>query len=86
MATTPDGLGYYLITKQGTIATFGNARLFGPAVMHARAPIAALAVAVDGFGYWVVTSTGAVTGYGDAASGLVTVGPGGKSMVDIAAS
>ena len=86
MATTPDGLGYYLITKQGTIATFGNARLFGPAVMHARVPIAALAVAVDGFGYWVVTSTGAVTGYGDAASGLVTVGPGGKSMVDIAAS
>ena len=86
MATTRDGHGYYLVTRQGTIAAFGNAQLFGPSVASQAAPVTGLTVATDGFGYTLASSTGLLTSFGSGATNLVNLPAGGRPVVGLAAS
>jgi hypothetical protein len=70
MAPTPDGKGYWLLSSQGAIFSYGDA------VYHGGANVGGLsggetAVGVtptpDGKGYWILANDGAVFSYGDAA-------------------
>jgi len=78
IATTPDGLGYWVVTTTGAVTPFGNAAFFGQASTKNVTGIAALP---DGKGYWIVTSSGVVRAFG-----LATTYPGKlHSRADITA-
>ncbi|MGO9195836.1 MAG: hypothetical protein ACLQK4_01745 [Acidimicrobiales bacterium] len=69
MATTPDGLGYWLIGQDGGVLTFGDAKYFGSlgGLKHTPAhDIIALVPTADGQGYWLCDASGVVTSFGDA--------------------
>jgi hypothetical protein len=67
MSSTPSGGGYWLVSADGTVVAFGDARYYGStrSVPLAR-PIVAMAASPTGHGYWLVTANGAVFGFGDA--------------------
>jgi hypothetical protein len=67
MSSTPSGGGYWLVSADGTIVAFGDARYYGStrSVPLAR-PIVAMAATPTGHGYWLLGASGAVFGFGDA--------------------
>jgi uncharacterized protein YkwD len=67
MATTPTGLGYWLVASDGGIFTFGDANYYGStAGMHLRKPIVGMAATPSGRGYWLVASDGGIFTFGNA--------------------
>lgn len=67
IVSTPDGKGYWTVTKSGNIANIGDAGFFGsPVHVKGLAPIVAMSATTDGKGYWLLTSRGGVYHYGDA--------------------
>jgi hypothetical protein len=65
MASTFDGLGYWVALDDGSVRNLGDAAPFG-GIQQLTAPISAIAATADGAGYWLVTTTGAVYSFGDA--------------------
>jgi streptogramin lyase len=68
MAATPDGHGYWLVTKAGQVLHFGDAHSYGSPPAHLAKPVVAMAATPDGHGYWLVTKAGQVLHFGDAHS------------------
>jgi hypothetical protein len=67
MASTPDGLGYWLVDAHGGVSAHGSANSFGgrrglPLV----APVEHLVPTPDGLGYWLVAADGGIFTFGDA--------------------
>jgi cell wall-associated NlpC family hydrolase len=88
LAATPTGHGYWLITANGDVYTYGDARFFGTASLSAGAGDAVrLVPTADGAGYWVVTAQGSVYSFGDAHS-FGSAAPDGAAgrVVDMAAT
>ncbi len=62
------GNGYWVVTADGHVRTFGSARFYGDLTGQAlSAPVVAAARTPDGKGYWLAGSDGAVYSFGDAA-------------------
>ena len=67
MASTSDGLGYWIAASDGGIFNYGDAGFFGSAGSIAlNKPIVGMAATPDGKGYWLVASDGGIFSYGDA--------------------
>src|SRR5579875_752657 len=67
MATTPDHLGYYLVSSSGGVFPYGDAPWYGSvAGRHLSTPTVAIAVSPSGGGYYLVTRAGNVFNFGDA--------------------
>jgi hypothetical protein len=67
IATTPDGLGYWLVGADGGVFAFGTASFFGSmGGQHLGAPIVGIASTADGHGYWLVAADGGLFAFGDA--------------------
>ena len=67
MAATPDGGGYWVLSSDGGVFAYGDARFSGSAgSLHLNAPIVGMAATPDGTGYWLVARDGGVFAYGDA--------------------
>ncbi len=60
------GNGYWVVTSDGGVRTFGNARFYGSEAGQSHAPIVAGARTPDGNGYWLAAADGAVYSFGDA--------------------
>ena len=68
MVSTPDGGGYWLVSSDGGIYSFGDATFYGSMGGHPlSAPVVAMASTPDGRGYWEVSSDGGIFAFGDAA-------------------
>jgi hypothetical protein len=66
-ATSPDGVGYWMVASDGGVFTFGDAGFFGSTgALHLNAPIVGMAATPDGGGYWLVASDGGIFSFGDA--------------------
>jgi hypothetical protein len=57
--------GYWLVSADGAVHSFGGAPNYGSADLPFGQAAVAIASTPDGGGYWVVTSRGAVYGFGD---------------------
>jgi hypothetical protein len=67
IASTPDGLGYWLVGSDGGVFSYGDAQFYGSTgAIHLNQPIVGIAATPDGQGYWLVASDGGVFTYGDA--------------------
>ena len=67
IASTPDGRGYWLISSDGGVFAFGEARFFGSlSGAHVLAPIIGIASTGDGKGYWLLSDQGEAFAFGDA--------------------
>jgi hypothetical protein len=67
VASTPDGAGYWLVSSDGGVFTFGDAGFFDSmAGRPLAAPVVGMAPTPDGRGYWEVASDGGVFAFGDA--------------------
>jgi protocatechuate 3,4-dioxygenase beta subunit len=73
IARTPTGKGYWILTREGQVYTFGDARFHGTtrasyAAVRVRtnAPAVAIMGTPTGRGYWIVTRDGGVFSFGDA--------------------
>jgi hypothetical protein len=68
IAATGDNGGYWLVSSDGGIFTFGpSAQFFGSAgAIHLNKPIVGMAATPDARGYWLVASDGGIFSYGDA--------------------
>ena len=69
IATTTDGLGYWLVQANGTVTPFGDAIAHGsvaPGRATSTAPIVGMARTLEGHGYWLVSTAGTVYHFGDA--------------------
>ena len=67
IASTPDGLGYWLVGADGGVFAFGDAEFAGS--MGGRslnAPIVGMTATPDGKGYWLAAADGGVFSFGDA--------------------
>ena len=66
----PNGLGYWLVSADGGVYSFGSAKFYGSVesahVRHLAGPVVGIAAAHDGDGYWLVSSRGDVYSFGDA--------------------
>ena len=62
-ATTPDGLGYWIVTSTGAVTPFGDATYLGEA---SRNNVVGIASMPSGKGYWIATKSGAVQAFGQA--------------------
>ncbi len=68
MVTTPDGNGYWMISSDGGIFSYGDAAFFGSmGGRRLNAPVVGMASTADGNGYWLVASDGGIFAFGDAA-------------------
>ncbi|HET6795101.1 MAG TPA: hypothetical protein VFH45_11690 [Acidimicrobiales bacterium] len=65
-ATAPTP-GYWLLTDNGGVMTFGGVRLYGAAT-DLGAPVVGMASTPSGRGYWIAAANGAVASLGDAAN------------------
>ena len=66
-ASTPDGLGYWLVASDGGVFSFGDAGYYGSTgAMTLNKPIVGMAASQDGLGYWLVASDGGIFSFGDA--------------------
>jgi hypothetical protein len=68
IASTPDGQGYWLVSADGGVFSFGTAAFYDS--MGGRplaAKIVGMAATPDGHGYWEVASDGGIFAFGDAA-------------------
>lgn len=67
MASTPDGQGYWLVTADGGVFSFGDAHFFGSmAGKRLNAPVVGMAPTPDGSGYWLAAADAGVFTFGDA--------------------
>ncbi len=67
-ATTPGGMGYWLVTAAGRVRWFGDAVHYGgTADRSVPAPIVAMAATHTGGGYYLAGRDGSVYPFGDAA-------------------
>jgi hypothetical protein len=67
MAATPDGQGYWLVSADGGVFTFGDAGFHGSVGGSAlNTPIVGMAPTRDGHGYWLVASDGGIFSFGTA--------------------
>jgi hypothetical protein len=67
MASTPDGLGYWLVGADGAVYNYGDALFFGSMRgTRLNQPIVAMATTPDGGGYWLVATDGGIFAFGDA--------------------
>ncbi|WP_298337198.1 hypothetical protein [Ferrimicrobium sp.] len=57
--------GYWLVTKSGTVESFGTAHSYG-SVTHPVGSVIGMAATPDDQGYWVVTNAGVIYNFGDA--------------------
>ena len=67
-STPVAGKGYWVVSANGTVKAFGDAKSYGSlSVKKLRgATVAAIAAAPNGTGYWLATSKGAVFAFGSA--------------------
>jgi hypothetical protein len=81
IASTPSGNGYWVVTEDGGVFSFGDAQFHGSAKnTKPNSPIVAIVASPTGGGYWLVGKDGGVFAYGDArfhgaAANLALVGP-----------
>jgi hypothetical protein len=66
MARTDDGNGYWLVTANGTVLCFGDAKSYAPAAGAAPGATIGIAAPVDAPGYYLLQGDGAVLSFGDA--------------------
>ena len=67
ITTTPNGDGYWLNGKDGSVAGFGDGDYFGSAAgLALAAPVVGMASTPNGQGYWEVAADGGIFSYGDA--------------------
>jgi hypothetical protein len=67
MATTPDGLGYWLVASDGGVFAFGDAKFWGSTGnIHLNQPIVGMAPAPGGAGYWLAAADGGIFSFGTA--------------------
>jgi len=67
IAATPDGGGYWLVSGDGGVFTFGNAGFFGSmGAVALNEPVVGMASSPTGLGYWLVARDGGVFAFGDA--------------------
>src|SRR5688572_5850466 len=67
IALLPHPLGYWIITADGGVFTFGNAPFFGSTGGQTlNAPIVDAGVTRDGGGYWLQAADGGIFGFGNA--------------------
>jgi hypothetical protein len=59
--------GYWMLTNDGGIMSFGGVQLYGSAT-NLGAPVVGMATTADGQGYWIAAANGAVAAIGDAAN------------------
>jgi peptidoglycan hydrolase-like protein with peptidoglycan-binding domain len=68
LAAMSTGDGYWIVTLDGTVHAFGDAKWIGDAAgIQLRAPIVDMAPTASGGGYWLTASDGGVFAFGDAA-------------------
>jgi hypothetical protein len=81
MVPSTDGRGYFMVSSDGGVFAFGDARFEGSCPGIGGCNGAAVAVVPDasGNGYWVMTSTGRVYTFGDAAN-YGAPGPQGSAV------
>ena len=67
MKATPDGKGYWMVSSDGGVFTFGDAGFYGSTGgLALNRPIVGMAPTPDGRGYWLVASDGGIFAFGDA--------------------
>jgi ribosomal protein L24E len=67
IASTPDGGGYWMVSANGGVFSFGDATFYNSlAGDHLNQPIVGIAATPDGHGYWLVASDGGVFAFGNA--------------------
>jgi hypothetical protein len=67
IATDQAGKGYWLVSANGSVYTFGHAHFFGSmGGKHLNKPIVGMAALPNGSGYWLVASDGGVFSFGAA--------------------
>ena len=67
MATTPDGLGYWLVASDGGVFSFGDASFYGSAAnLDLNQHVVGMTVTPSGRGYWLAASDGGIFSFGDA--------------------
>ena len=67
IASTPDGGGYWLVSADGGVYSFGDATFYGSmAGQPLAAPVVGIAPTPDGHGYWLVAADGGLFAFGDA--------------------
>jgi hypothetical protein len=68
IASTPNGEGYWEVTRNGTVAHFGDAGNYNdlPGIHKVVDDIVAIAPTSDGKGYWLVGADGGEFAFGDA--------------------
>ncbi|HWD55761.1 MAG TPA: hypothetical protein VG346_11600 [Acidimicrobiales bacterium] len=67
VASTPDGMGYWVLDSDGDVTPYGTAGSYGSLLGRTlNAPPVGLAATPDGKGYWIVASDGGIFAYGDA--------------------
>ena len=88
IAATPNGGGYWLVSANGGVFSFGNATFYNSlAGVHLSAPIVGIASTPDGHGYWLVAADGGIFAFGDAGYyGSMGGRPLHKPVVGIAAT
>jgi len=88
IAATPDGQGYWMVSADGGVYSFGDAAFYDSmAGQHLAAPIVGMAATPDGHGYWLVASDGGIFAFGDARFyGSMGGHPLARSVVGIAAT
>jgi hypothetical protein len=66
-ASTPNGLGYWVVAADGGVFAFGDAVFEGSTgAIHLNAPVVGMAATPDGRGYWLAAADGGVFAFGDA--------------------
>ncbi|MGO9456198.1 MAG: hypothetical protein ACLP62_04000, partial [Acidimicrobiales bacterium] len=69
IAGTPDGGGYWIVTKNGSVRAFGDAKSFGtlPSLGVSPAlPVIGIVHTADTGGYWLIGADGGIFAFGDA--------------------
>jgi hypothetical protein len=68
MASTPSGVGYWLVARDGGVFAYGDARFFGSTGdLQLNRPVVGMAPSPTANGYWFVATDGGIFAYGDAA-------------------
>ena len=88
IAPTPNNGGYWLVSPDGAVTTYGNAGYYGSMSGHPlNKPIVGIAPTPDGRGYWLVASDGGIFTFGDAGFyGSMGGHPLNKPIVGMAAT
>jgi|GEM_PF-1418027 hypothetical protein len=68
IAGTPNGKGYWVVTQDGYVRAFGDAKFYGdpPALGVRPHDVTAIAPTLDGHGYWLIGKDGGMFSFGDA--------------------